>query len=132
MIQKSRLTRSLILSIGQIVSHFKEKAGDRYIPVAYTLNLYTGKKPTMTLEQYNNLSEEDQQSVLDKEAVHIATINYNNSYYQLFQVGSFYIEMEFPINSWRTKVYVFFDELDYLEPYLNLVDISTIYKVLGS
>ena len=86
----------------------------------------------MNLWEFKHLSEEDQQYVLQKKAVHIATINDEQESLELFQVDSFYIEIEC-IHSFLKVITVnFFDETSLLEPYLESINIEEIFDVLNS
>ena len=49
---------------------------------------------TMTLQQFKHLSEEGREYVLSTKAVHIASIEGYDNCLDLFQVDSFYLEVE--------------------------------------
>ncbi len=86
----------------------------------------------MTLEQFKYLSEPDQNFLLDTKAVFLAAIEDNEGSYSLFQVDGFYLEV-FCSSGKRTADFInYFDETYLLEPYLQLIDISPIYNILGN
>lgn len=85
----------------------------------------------MTLRQFEYLSEQDQEYVLQHKAVHIASVIEETGTFTLFQVDSFYLEIQ---SNHSGKVFTtasFFEETELLEPYLELVDMNEIYACLG-
>ena len=86
----------------------------------------------MTLKEFKYLSEDDQQFVLQTKAVHIASIKDERESLELFQLDSFYIEIECIHSFMKVLTVNFFDETTLLEPYLNNIDIDEVYQVLAS
>ena len=78
----------------------------------------------MTLQQFKHLSEEGREYVLSTKAVHIASIEGYDNCLDLFQVDSFYLEVETLNHSQKVKTLVFFEEVELLEPYLKRIDID--------
>lgn len=84
----------------------------------------------MTLEQFKYLNEEDQQFVLQRRAVYIATLENNSSKRELFQLDSFYIEIEYQHTFMQVLTVNLFEDPSILEPYLECIDIDEIYEYL--
>lgn len=84
----------------------------------------------MTLEQFKYLNEEDQQFVLQRRAVYIATLENNSAKRELFQLDSFYIEIEYQHTFMQVLTVNLFEDPSILEPYLECIDIDEIYEYL--
>ena len=85
----------------------------------------------MTFQQYKNLSDEHQVYYFRQKAVIISTLHRDNETYALFQLYGFYVEVFSygtggPMSSINS-----FEETELLEPYLKLINISSVYKVLN-
>ena len=85
----------------------------------------------MTLQQYKNLSNENQMYILEHKAVIVSTLRRGNEIYALFQLYGFYIEVFSygalgPMTSINS-----FEETELLEPYLKSINISSVYEVLN-
>lgn len=91
---------------------------------------YILKIGIMTLEQFKYLNEEDQQFVLQRRAVYIATLESSNGKRELFQLDSFYIEIEYQHKFMQVLTINLFDDTSILEPYLECIDIDEIYEHL--
>lgn len=77
----------------------------------------------MTLSQYNTLTEEKRAFVLEKAGALVAS-TYNKYYeFQLFQVGSFYVEVIYKIDGTLCGSRAF-TAISQLDRYLNSIDIS--------
>lgn len=84
----------------------------------------------MTLQQFEYLSEHDQELILHKRAVHIATIIDRKDILTLFQVDGFYLEIQSTAGHFY-KTSSFFEETELLDPYLEIINIDNIYALLG-
>jgi hypothetical protein len=84
----------------------------------------------MTLRQFKHLSEDDQQLVLQNKAVHIASIEDSRESLELFQLDSFYIEIECVHTHMRIITVNFFDEPELLEPYLDSINIDEVLQLI--
>ena len=88
------------------------------------------KSGTMTLEQFKYLNEDDQQFVLQRRAVYIATLENSQCKKELFQLDSFYIEIEYQTTFMQVLTVNLFEDPSILEPYLECIDIDEIYEYL--
>lgn len=78
---------------------------------------------TMTLDQYNTLSEEKRAFVLDKAGVFVAA-TFNKHYeFNLFMLNSFYVEVIYKIDGTLCGSRAF-TAISQLDRYLNTIDIS--------
>ena len=84
----------------------------------------------MTLEQFKYLNEEDQQFVLQRRAVYIATLENSSGKRELFQLDSFYIEIEYQHTFMQVLTINLFEDPSILEPYLECIDIDEIFEYL--
>ena len=84
----------------------------------------------MTLEQFKYLNEEDQQFVLQRRAVYIATLENNRGKRELFQLDSFYIEIEYQHSFMQVLTVNLFEDPAILEPYLECIDIDEVFEYL--
>ena len=85
----------------------------------------------MTLQQYKNLSDEHQMYYFRQKAVMISTLHKDNETYTLFQVYGFYVEVFSYGTGGIMSSLNCFEETELLEPYLKLINISSVYKVLN-
>ena len=85
----------------------------------------------MTLQQYKSLSEEQQMYFFKRHAVIVSILRRDNEVYTLFQIYGFYAE----VFSYGTEGLMssinYFDDTDFLEAHLKLINISPIHKVLN-
>jgi len=83
----------------------------------------------MTLYQFNHLNEVEQEESVEDEGVFLANRNEGVLMFDLYQIGSFYIEFSYHINRNTSKVMLrsFIDTSD-LHPYLDTIDISDLLK----
>lgn len=82
----------------------------------------------MTLEDFEDLSSEEQVAVVKENGVLIGEREDGIHYMFLFQVYSFYVEMTYNKSDkelWRIGP---FDHPVFLRPYLDQIDISTLFQ----
>jgi hypothetical protein len=85
----------------------------------------------MTLHQFEYLTPEDQEQIINNRSVHLVTIIDGNKVSNLFQVDSFYIEISSIKNGTFYTTATFFDDMKLLEPYLDFVNINEVTTILG-
>ena len=85
----------------------------------------------MTLQQYKNLSEEQQIYFLARKGVIVSTLHRGNEIYTLLQIYGFYVELFNYLKAGPISSINCFEETELLEPYLKTIDISSVYKVLN-
>lgn len=85
----------------------------------------------MTLQQYKNLSDEDQMYLLKHKAVIVSTLRRGNEVYTLFQIYGFYVEVFNYGTVGLMSSTNCFEETELLEPYLKSINISSVYEVLN-
>jgi hypothetical protein len=83
----------------------------------------------MTLKQFENLSDHDQEFILHRRAVHIASAIDGKNTLTLFQVDSFYLEIQSSAGNFY-KTSCFFEGTELLEPYLDIININDVYALL--
>ncbi len=83
----------------------------------------------MKLEQFKNLFNYEQEYILKTKAVYIGSIRDEEGTYNLFQIDGFYLEVL--CNGDEPIALSYFDEISLLEPYLVLINIESIYQLLG-
>jgi hypothetical protein len=86
----------------------------------------------MTLNQFKYLSTDDQDYVLKKKAVIIGTIYKEEGIYTLFQVDGFYLEVLCQDHLVVPTSINYFDQTELLEPYLELININSVYQILNN
>jgi len=86
----------------------------------------------MTLKQFKYLSPHDQDQVLRKRAVIIGTVNGGEGTYTLFQVYGFYLEVLCQDKFVVPESINYFDEMEFLGPYLELININPVYQILNN
>lgn len=85
----------------------------------------------MTLEQFKYLDLKDQEFILQTRAVFIASMQDEENIYNLFQVDGFYLEVNCNLKETVVRSLSYYEETDLLEPYLKLIDIGFVYRLLG-
>ena len=85
----------------------------------------------MTLQQYKNLSEEQQIYFLTRKGVIVSTLHRGNEVYTLLQIYGFYVEVFSYRKTGPMSSLNCFEETELLEPYLKTIDISSVYTVLN-
>jgi hypothetical protein len=83
----------------------------------------------MTLYQFERLSEYDQEFIIQRRAVHIASVVDRKNILTLFQLDGFYLEIQTCAGQF-CKTSCFFEETEMLEPYLKVVNIDEVYELL--
>lgn len=79
----------------------------------------------MTLYQFSHLHETEQEESICDEGVFLATRDEGELMFDLYQIGSFYIEFAYKINVNNQRIKLrWFTDTDELLPYLDLVDIT--------
>jgi hypothetical protein len=84
----------------------------------------------MTLKQFKYLSEADQESILNSKAVHVASVMEDNERMELFQVESFYLEIQCFGTTLQVKTFNYFEETELLEPYLRFINIQELTHLI--
>jgi len=87
----------------------------------------------MTLEQFKCLSANDQGQVLKRKAVMIGYADCIDGLCVLLQVDGFYLEVFCSLTErYKVEAIFLFDDTDYLEPYLEAVNIDGVYEMLNN
>lgn len=84
----------------------------------------------MTLEQFKYLDLKDQEHILQTKAVFIASMQDEENVYNLFQVDGFYLEVNCNLKETVVRSLSYYEETDLLDPYLKLIDIGFIDRLL--
>lgn len=86
----------------------------------------------MTLKQYKHLSGEDQHYLFTSHAVQLGTVQDTDGQYTLFQLYGFYLELyRTGVEGGNYSTVCLFEETDLLTPYLDTIDLGTLYAILG-
>lgn len=85
----------------------------------------------MTLEEFHNLSFKKQKHILESRAVFLAAISDEYNTFNLFQIDGFYLEVHCNGIESVVRSSSYFEDLDLLQPYLEVVNIDPIYDLLG-
>jgi len=85
----------------------------------------------MTLREFKYLSLSEQEFILKTQAVFIASMQDQKNTYNLFQVDSFYLEVNCNGEETIVSSLSYFEEINLLEPYLKSINIDPIYQLLG-
>jgi hypothetical protein len=83
----------------------------------------------MELDKFRCLTNIEQDIVLRHEAVYLGEIKDGLNTYMLFQLDSFYLEIYFRGSEKCALNY--FDEIELLAPYLEMIDMYPIRALLG-
>jgi hypothetical protein len=81
----------------------------------------------MTIYDYNGLNQVEQFEILYNYGVHISDRADDDYCIILFQLHSFYVELYFNIQENALKKFVCFANVDFVEPYLQQIDLSDLY-----
>ena len=82
----------------------------------------------MELDEFKSLGNYEQDRLLQKKAVYLGEIKEGINTFMLFQLDSFYLEYYF--RSGEKCALNYFDEIELLEPYLEMIDISALNYLL--
>ena len=85
----------------------------------------------MTLQEFKYLNSWEQNLVLQTTAVFISSTQDEAGIYKLFQVYGFYLEVLCNGDETLVCSFSYFEEIHFLEPYLESINIDPIYQVLG-
>lgn len=83
----------------------------------------------MELDEFKLLSPSQQNYLLQNEAVYLGEINENTDSFLLFQLDIFYVEIYY--RKGEQLALNLFDETESLDPYLEMINIDSIYHLLG-
>ncbi len=78
----------------------------------------------MTLYQFSFLEKEEQESVISKEGTFIATREDDGFLFDLYQMGSFYVEFFYLTHDHGKIMLRCFTSTEELKPYLGIINID--------
>lgn len=81
----------------------------------------------MELDSFNLLSNEEKRNLLLKQGVILGRRTYNEFKTTLFAMEGFYVEVLYNTKTKNTPCMRCSDKLDFLDPYLESIDITALY-----
>lgn len=82
----------------------------------------------MTLNQFNQLSIEEQQQAVLRNGIFLAERKDSPLRMMLYDMGNFYVEVFFLSRFNKVAWFNAFDEMEKLEPYLAKIDVSDVLQ----
>jgi hypothetical protein len=86
----------------------------------------------ISFENYRKLGIRERESILITDGVCVASIQSNKQQYHLFQLDGFYIEVAIDNFNLEITECLAFEDLHYIEKYMNAISLKEIYAVLNN